>query len=159
MKEYERLVDIVAKLRAEDGCPWDREQTHMSLKKTLIEESAEVVCGINYMDATGDYSNLLEELGDLLLQVVMHAQIAGEEGLFGMEDVCRVVSDKLIRRHPHVFGDVTVADSNEVLKNWDKIKTGEKDKADVTDYLFKAFDESKELIDVAAKRKREKLGR
>lgn len=159
MKEYERLVDIVAKLRAEDGCPWDREQTHMSLKKTLIEESAEVVCGINYMDATGDYSNLLEELGDLLLQVVMHAQIAGEEGLFGMEDVCRVVSDKLIRRHPHVFGDVTVADSNEVLKNWDKIKTGEKDKVDVTDYLFKAFDESKELIDVAAKRKREKLGR
>lgn len=159
MKEYERLVDIVAKLRAEDGCPWDREQTHMSLKKTLIEESAEVVCGINYMDATGDYSNLLEELGDLLLQVVMHAQIAGEEGLFGMEDVCRVVSDKLIRRHPHVFGDVTVADSNEVLKNWDKIKTGEKDKVDVTDYLFKAFDESKELIDVATKRKREKLGR
>lgn len=157
MEEYKRLVDIVSALRAENGCPWDREQTHMSLKKGLIEESAEVICGINYMDETGDASNLREELGDLLLQIVLHAQIAKEEGLFDMEDVCKDISDKLVRRHPHVFGDVVVADSEEVLKNWDKIKTGEKDKADVTEYLFKAFDESKELIDVAAKRKRDKL--
>lgn len=157
MEEYKRLVDIVEALRAENGCPWDREQTHMSLKKGLIEESAEVVCGINYMNDTGDPSNLREELGDLLLQIVLHAQIAKEEGLFDMEDICREISDKLIRRHPHVFGDVEVANSEEVLKNWDKIKMGEKDKADVTQYLFKAFDESKELIDVAAKRKREKM--
>lgn len=157
MEEYMRLVDIVETLRAENGCPWDREQTHMSLKKGLVEESAEVICGINYMDETGDASNLLEELGDLLLQVVMHAQIAKEEGLFDIEDVCKGISDKLIRRHPHVFGDTVVADSEEVLKNWDKIKTGEKDKADVTEYLFKAFDESKDLIDVAIKRKKEKL--
>lgn len=158
MDEYKRLVDIVEALRAENGCPWDREQTHMSLKKGLIEESAEVICGINYMNETGDASNLKEELGDLLLQVVMHAQIAKEEGLFDMEDICKEISDKLVRRHPHVFGDVEVADSEEVLKNWDKIKTGEK-KADVTEYLFRAFDESKELIDVAIKRKKEKLGK
>lgn len=156
-KEYMRFVDIVECLRAENGCPWDREQTHMSLKKGLIEESAEVICGINYMNETGDASNLREELGDLLLQVIMHAQIAKEEGLFDIEDVCRDITDKLIRRHPHVFGDTVVADSEEVLKNWDKIKVGEKDKADVTDYLFKAFDESKDLIDVAIKRKKEKL--
>ena len=153
MTEIEQLIKVIERLRAEDGCPWDREQTHMSLKKGLIEESAEVICGINYMNETGDASNLKEELGDLLLQVVMHAQIAKEEGLFDMEDIC-----KLVRRHPHVFGDVEVADSEEVLKNWDKIKTGEK-KADVTEYLFRAFDESKELIDVAIKRKKEKHSR
>ena len=87
MTEFENLKQIIARLRAKDGCPWDREQTHMSLKPACIEEAAEVICGINILDQTGDPDNLKEELGDLLLQVVMHAQIAEEEGLFTMDDV------------------------------------------------------------------------
>lgn len=159
MLEYERLVKIIERLRAKDGCPWDREQTHASLKKGCLEEACEVVCGINIYEETGNADNLREELGDLLLQVVMHAQIAKEEGLFTMEDVCKDISDKMIRRHPHVFGDTQVSDSGEVLKNWEEIKKNEhvSDKIDVNEYLFSAFDESKELIDAAIKRKREKL--
>ena len=88
MNFYE-FCDIIEKLRAPGGCPWDREQTHMSLKPACIEEAAEVICGINILDETGNPDNLKEELGDLLLQVLMHAQIAEEEGLFTMEDVCK----------------------------------------------------------------------
>lgn len=88
MKEFDRLKEIMARLRSKDGCPWDREQTHMSLKPACMEEAAEVVCGINILEATGNADNLKEELGDLLLQVVLHAQIAEEEGLFTLEDVC-----------------------------------------------------------------------
>lgn len=159
--QYERLVDIVEMLRAENGCPWDREQTHTSLKRSCLEEAAEVVSGINIYAETGEADNLKEELGDLLLQVVMHAQIAKEEGLFTMEDVCETIADKMVRRHPHVFGEVTVSGSDEVLKNWDEIKKHEheKDTVDVNRYLFEAFDESKELIDAAACRKREKLAK
>lgn len=157
MSEYERLVDIIAHLRAEDGCPWDREQTHSSLKPAVIEEAAEVVCGINILDKTGNSDNLREELGDLLLQVVMHAQIASEEGLFSMEDVCRDIADKMVRRHPHVFGEVTVSNTGEVLDNWNAIKKQEKSgKEWMDDYLPQAFEESKELIDVAKRRKEEK---
>ena len=159
MSEYQRLLDIIEKLRGENGCPWDREQTHMSLKKGCMEEAAEVVCGINIYDKTGKADNLKEELGDMLLQVVMHCQIAKEEGLFDIEDVCKGIADKMVRRHPHVFGENEVSGSEEVLKNWEEIKKGEhaEDEIDVNEYLFDAFDESKELIDAAIKRKREKL--
>ena len=94
----------------------------MSLKPACIEEAAEVICGINILDQIGDPENLKEELGNLLLQVVMHTQIAEEEGLFTMDDIIRGVSEKMIRGHPHVFGETVAADSGEVLTNWDKIK-------------------------------------
>ena len=100
----EELMQTVAKLRAPQGCPWDRAQTHESLKAACVEEAAEVVSGINILSETGRAQSLMEELGDLLLQVVMHAQIAEEEGLFTMEDVIRGINRKMIRRHPHVFG-------------------------------------------------------
>ena len=119
-KELNRLVQVIARLRAEDGCPWDREQTHGSLKAACVEEAAEVVGGINILEQTGNAENLKEELGDLLLQVVMHAQIAKEEGLFTLEDVMRGITDKMIRRHPHVFGATAVSGSDEVLVNWAK---------------------------------------
>lgn len=157
MTQYERIKDIVKTLRSEGGCPWDREQTHASLKPPCIEEAAEVICGINILEETGNAENLREELGDLLLQVLMHAQIAEEEGLFTMEDVCRGIADKMIRRHPHVFGDVEVSGSDEVLQNWDQIKQGEKQgKEWMDERLPDAFEESKKLIDIAAERKRKK---
>ncbi len=158
MSEFERLKDIVKRLRDPDGCPWDREQTHATLKAPCIEEACEVICGINILEETGNPDNLKEELGDLLLQVVMHAQIASEEGLFDMEDVCRGISDKMVRRHPHVFGDVTVSGTGEVLKNWDAIKKEEKSgKEWMDEKLPAAFSESIDLVEVAARRKREKL--
>jgi len=122
----ERLLDVMRKLRAPDGCPWDREQTHESIKGDLIEEAYEVLDAIE----SGDSSVLEEELGDLLLQVVFHSQIAVEEGAFEFHQVANGISEKLIRRHPHVFGEVTVADSGEVLQNWDAIKKQEKRDAD-----------------------------
>ena len=101
----EELQETVARLRAPDGCPWDRAQDHLSLKAACVEEAAEVVSGINILAQTGRAHCLKEELGDLLLQVVMHAQIAEEEGLFTMEDVIRGINEKMLRRHPHVFGE------------------------------------------------------
>lgn len=118
----DRLREIMRRLRAPDGCPWDREQTIESLRGHLIEETYEVV---DAMDS-GDRPALCEELGDLLLQVVFQAQIAEEEGQFTFDDVARGISDKLVRRHPHVFGDVRVENSDEVLRNWEKIKKTEK---------------------------------
>ena len=154
MTKFEEFKNIIARLRAPDGCPWDREQTHSSLKATCIEEAAEVICGINILEATGNSDNLKEELGDLLLQVVLHAQIAEEEGLFTLEDVICGISDKMIRRHPHVFGEDMVSDSGEVLTKWGDIKKWEKAGKEWTEaYLPGALDEAKELIDVAKKRK------
>jgi MazG family protein len=118
----QQLCAIVARLRAPDGCPWDREQTHASLRAGLIEEAYEVVEAIN----TGDDANLREELGDLLLQPIFHAQIAAEEGRFNFDDVARGIVEKLLRRHPHVFGEDQCADSAEVLRKWDDIKRAEK---------------------------------
>ena len=153
MTKFEEFEDIIAKLRAPDGCPWDREQTHMSLKKPCIEEAAEVICGINILEQTGDPDNLKEELGDLLM-VVMHARIAEEEGYFTMDDVIQTIIDKMIRRHPHVFGNAVVSDSGEVLTKWDEIKKQEKAGKEWTEaYLPEAFKEAKELIDAAAERK------
>lgn len=118
----DQLRDIIAKLRSPGGCPWDREQTHATLRAGLVEEAYEVVAAIN----SGDDSNLREELGDLLLQPIFHAQIAAEEGRFDFDDVARSIVEKLIRRHPHVFGDDCCADSAEVLRKWDEIKRAEK---------------------------------
>jgi MazG family protein len=118
----DRLREIVARLRAPGGCPWDREQTHTSLRAGLVEEAYEVVAAI---DANDD-ANLCEELGDLLLQVVFHAQIAEEQSRFGFEDVALSIAEKLVRRHPHVFGDEKCADSAEVLRKWEDLKRAEK---------------------------------
>lgn len=154
MKEYLRLKNVVSRLRAEDGCPWDRQQTHRSLKPECIEEAAEVICGINILEETGNADNLMEELGDLLLQVMMHAQIAEEEGLFTMEDICRGVSEKMIRRHPHVFGTDDEGGSTGTPVDWEEIKKKEKAGKEWTEpYLADAFNEASDLIEVAKKRK------
>lgn len=154
MESFDELKEVVKKLRAPDGCPWDKEQTHDSLKPGIVEEAAEVVCGINIYDKTGNAENLKEELGDLLLQVVMQAQIAEEEGIFTMDDVAKGITEKLIRRHPHVFGDVKVSGTEEVLVNWEEIKAKEKEgKEDPNLYLPEAFDEAQKLIDAARERK------
>jgi MazG family protein len=121
------LCEIVAQLRAPDGCPWDREQTHESLVANLLEESYEVADAIR----TKNSAHLREELGDLLLQVVLHAQIASEDGRFTVEEVAREIGEKLVRRHPHVFpvagvADPGVRDTGAVLKQWDAIKRAEK---------------------------------
>lgn len=154
MTEFDRFVNIIDRLRAEDGCPWDREQTHMSLKQTCIEEASEVVCGINILDKTGDADNLKEELGDLLMQVVLHAQIAKEEGLFTIDDVCKGISEKMIRRHPHVFHEKLYDENGHELTSWENIKKYEKAGKEWTEeYLPDAFEEAKALIDRAKLRK------
>lgn len=122
LKEFSKLREIIAELRGPNGCPWDKEQTHESLKKYLIEETFEVIEAIN----NDDIDHLIEELGDVLLQVMLHAQIGEDDGYFSIADVIEAVSDKMIRRHPHVFGDTVVSDSKEVLKNWQQIKADEK---------------------------------
>ena len=124
---YEDFLEIIKTLRSENGCPWDREQTHMTLRPCLMEEAAEVLAAIRILEQTGSSENLREELGDVLLQVVMHAQIAKEEGLFTMEDVVNEVAEKMVRRHPHVFGNVEVDGSSQVLENWEEIKKKEKE--------------------------------
>lgn len=118
MTEFDRLVEIMAKLRGPGGCPWDAQQTHASLRPYLLEEAYEVLEAVD--DA--DLSRLSGELGDLLLQIVFHAQLASERGDFDIADVCRKISDKLEYRHPHVFGDVQVSGADEVLTNWERLK-------------------------------------
>lgn len=125
--KYEDFLDIIERLRGVNGCPWDKAQTHESLKPCVTEEAAELCAAIRIYDKTKNPENMIEELGDLLLQVVMHAQIAKEEGLFTMEDVVQTVSEKMVRRHPHVFGNVIARDSKTVLENWDEIKKKEKE--------------------------------
>ncbi len=122
MSNFERLVDLMARLRAPSGCPWDKEQTPQSLKPYLIEEVYEVLEAID----RNDDGEIKEELGDLLLQIVFHAQIAREENRFTIDDVAAAIADKLVRRHPHVFGDAEADTPDEVLKNWEAIKAGEK---------------------------------
>ena len=125
------LQDIVAILRGEGGCPWDREQTHESIRNDLIEETYEVVEAIDTQNAT----LLREELGDLLFQILFHAQIEAEEGRFVLNDVISDISAKMIHRHPHVFGTVVVENTGEVLSNWEMIKTKEKQRNTLTDKL------------------------
>lgn len=122
---YQRLVEVMARLRAEDGCPWDRQQTHESLRGYLIEEAYEVLETIDQ----GRHHELCGELGDVLLQIAFHAQLAAEAGRFTMDDVCRAIVAKLIHRHPHVFGETRVHDAAEVLTNWERLKREEKGEA------------------------------
>ncbi|CBZ05435.1 nucleoside triphosphate pyrophosphohydrolase [Clostridium botulinum] len=129
--DFMDLLDIMDKLRGEDGCPWDREQTHVSLKKYLIEESYEVIEAIDNKDV----DMLIEELGDVLLQVVFHSQIGKEDGFFEIKDVIQSICDKMINRHPHVFSDLEINNSIEVLENWDKIKSKEQGTETYTDSI------------------------
>ncbi|WOO40141.1 MazG family protein [Rubellicoccus peritrichatus] len=122
MSAIDDLRETVARLRAPDGCPWDIEQTHKSLCDCLIEECGELLDTID----REDFEHMREELGDLLLQVVMHAQMAEEEGRFNFDDAAREINEKLIRRHPHVFGDLSLEDSDAVLLKWEEIKAAEK---------------------------------
>ncbi len=119
---FEKLVAVQARLRAPNGCPWDREQTHQSLRTYLIEEAYEVLEALE----SGDDAKFAEEMGDLLLQIVFHSQIAREEGRFTVAEVIREIHDKMIRRHPHVFGKTRAKDSAEVLRNWEQIKAEER---------------------------------
>lgn len=119
---FTRLVEIMATLRGPTGCPWDREQTPDTLKPYLIEETYEVLEALE----AKDLSAFKEELGDLLLQIVFHAQLMTEAGAFTIDDIAQAIGDKLVRRHPHVFGDVKVKDADEVVQNWAKIKAQEK---------------------------------
>jgi tetrapyrrole methylase family protein/MazG family protein len=120
---FERLVALQKRLRAPDGCPWDRQQTHASLRTYLIEEAYEVVGALE----SGDDAKFAEEMGDLLLQVVFHSEIASEENRFTVADVIRAVHEKMVRRHPHVFGEKRVKDAAEVLKNWEQLKAKERE--------------------------------
>ena len=119
---FSRLLELMRRLRAPGGCPWDAEQTHETLKRYLLEETYEVMEAID----SGSPEMLKEELGDLLLQAVFHSAIAEEKGEFTMEDVLQVLCDKLIRRHPHVFGDLRVHDIDQLVDNWERIKKSEK---------------------------------
>ncbi len=122
-EQFARLVEIMARLRGENGCPWDRKQTHASIKPYLVEETYEVLEAID----EGSAAKLQEELGDLALQIVFHAQMAQEAGCFTIGDVLRSINDKLVRRHPHVFGDVKADTAQEVLFNWEQIKKQERE--------------------------------
>lgn len=154
MDQVKRLKEIVERLRAKDGCPWDQAQTHASLKPEVVEEATEVICGIDILEKTGDAENLKEELGDLLLQVMFHAVIAEEEGLFTFEDVAKTISDKMERRHPHVFQGVTFESDEERHAMWEKIKKEEKKGREwEKDYLPAAFEEAMELVHKAKERK------
>lgn len=121
-KNLEELISVIAKLRAPDGCPWDREQTHSSLRPNMIEEAYEAVDAID----DNDIPHLREELGDVLLQVLLHSQIASENGEFNIEDVAKELKDKLIHRHPHVFGSAHLDTPDGVKKAWDELKAEEK---------------------------------
>ncbi|MRR14520.1 nucleoside triphosphate pyrophosphohydrolase [archaeon] len=121
MKEFDRLVEIFEKLRAPGGCPWDAEQDHKSISRCAIEEAYELVDAID----SNDTNHLREELGDLLLQVVFHSVIAKDKGEFTIVDVIEGLADKLIYRHPHVFGNEEISDSREVIRNWDRLKKKE----------------------------------
>ena len=126
---FPELVRVMAQLRAPGGCPWDAEQTHQSLARHLLEETHETLQAID----AGDLEALRDELGDVLLQVVFHAEIAEEEGAFDVDDVTDALIAKLVRRHPHVFGDVVVSGADEVLANWERLKAEETQRSDLED--------------------------
>ncbi|MBR2430210.1 nucleoside triphosphate pyrophosphohydrolase [bacterium] len=133
--ELERLIEIIAILRSENGCKWDREQTHRSLRSNMLEEAYEAVDAID----DNNIENLKEELGDVLLQVMLHAQIAKDEKNFDIEDVAREINRKLIHRHPHVFGDKKINSTDEILQAWDELKKEEKkDRTSILDGISKS---------------------
>lgn len=127
------FMEIIRKLRAEDGCPWDREQTHESLRGCILEEAYEVAEAIDHKDT----ENLKEELGDVLLQVAMHSAIAEEQGEFTIDAVIEAVGEKMIRRHPHVFGTIKADTPKEVLENWEEIKKAEKKETTVSESILR----------------------
>ena len=128
---FDDLVEIVSLLRAPGGCPWDREQTHESIKRNLVEESYELIEAID----GGKPEKIADESGDLLLQVVFHAVIGSDNGEYDVSDVTDAICRKLIHRHPHVFGDVSVSGSGEVLKNWDAIKRDDRNQKSIAEEL------------------------
>lgn len=123
LDRFETLVEIIARLRAPDGCPWDREQTHASLREFMLEECYEALEALD----EGDTERLCDELGDILLQIMLHAQIAKETGEFDIKDVISGISEKMVHRHPHVFGSAEVADAEEVAHNWQALKNEERE--------------------------------
>jgi MazG family protein len=125
-KSFDELVAVMERLRAPGGCPWDHEQTYVSLSQYLLEEAYETFDAIQEAEQTGDTANLREELGDLLLQVIFHSTIGKERGDFNIDQVCEGVTQKLILRHPHVFGDANLAKAQDVLDNWDQLKADER---------------------------------
>lgn len=125
-RSFDELVTVMARLRAPGGCPWDREQTYASLSQYLLEEAYETFDAIHGADATGDTTHLKEELGDLLLQVVFHSTIGAEKGDFTIDEVADGVTQKLVLRHPHVFGDTKLEHAKDVLDNWDTLKANER---------------------------------
>lgn len=129
MSAIDELRATMARLRAPDGCPWDREQTHATLVRCLIDEVSELIDTID----RHDYPHMREELGDVLIQVVFHAQIAAEQGLFDFDDVARDINEKLVRRHPHVFGTARIETSDQVLAQWEIIKATEKKNGPIKD--------------------------
>ncbi|MEQ6377531.1 nucleoside triphosphate pyrophosphohydrolase [Bacillaceae bacterium S4-13-58] len=135
---FETLKEVIATLRGPNGCPWDKKQTHESLRPYLIEEAYEFIQAVDQEDDDG----MIEELGDVLLQVMLHSQIGQDEGYFQIEDVIRSITEKMIRRHPHVFGDETVQDADEVLGKWEDIKAeekGEKKESSILDGISESF--------------------
>jgi tetrapyrrole methylase family protein/MazG family protein/ATP diphosphatase len=161
-KNFDELVSVMARLRAPGGCPWDREQTYGSLAQYLLEECYETFDAIQEADETGDTANLREELGDVLLQVVFHATIAAERGDFTIEEVAEGVTEKLVLRHPHVFGEAELKTAQDVLNNWDELKKAqqkasgktEKKKDSILDDVpaaFPALIEADKLTKKAAK--------
>ena len=125
-ESFDELIAVMERLRAPGGCPWDHEQTYVSLAQYLLEEAYETFDAIHEADETGDTANLREELGDLLLQVVFHSTIGAERGDFTIDEVAEGVTKKLVLRHPHVFGDAELATATDVLDNWDKLKADER---------------------------------
>ncbi|MDD5338937.1 MAG: nucleoside triphosphate pyrophosphohydrolase [Dehalococcoidales bacterium] len=123
LHKFDTLVAIIAKLRGPEGCPWDKEQTHRSLRENLISEAYEVLAALD----DGAKDKLCEELGDLLLQIMLHSQIAKDDGEFQIDNVIRSINEKLIHRHPHIFGNSKVKDSKEVMHNWEELKKEERD--------------------------------
>jgi len=139
---FEKLVALQARLRARNGCPWDREQTHTTLRTYLVEETYEVLDALQ----SGDDAKFANEMGDLLLQIVFHSQIAAEEGRFTVADVIREVHEKMVRRHPHVFGEKRAKDAAEVLRNWEQIKAQER-RAETENGRPRATGAEKSLLD------------
>ncbi len=125
-RDFSDLKEIVAALRSEDGCPWDKKQTHGSMRICILEEAAETVDAIGLLEKEQNPDALREELGDLLLQVMLQSRLAEEEGYFTIEDVVEDISRKMIRRHPHVFGETITAPDGHPLKDWTEIKAWEK---------------------------------
>jgi uncharacterized protein YabN with tetrapyrrole methylase and pyrophosphatase domain len=135
MYTYEEFLNVIEELRSEHGCPWDREQTHASLKQCMLEEAYEVIDGIAEYEEKGDYKNLREELGDVMLQAVMNGIIAEEEGAFTLTEVINDECAKMIRRHPHIFGDAAHKDIDKVLEKWENIKGREHGESTVSERL------------------------